>query len=239
MKYEKPPIKSWSFSRLSDFETCAYRAKLKVIDRLPEPERPLKPGQTEHANDRGTRIHTECENYVKGAGEFPIEAKHFKPEFNALQSLYAKGLVSLEGEWGFDRNWKPCDYKVAWLRVKLDVGVLLTPKRLVVIDHKTGRKFGNEIKHSEQATLYGLTGAIRYPQVTEIDTELWYLDQDELTHDARPVSKWLYFMKLFNNRGLKMTNATVFEPNPSKFACQYCPYRNEGCEYAYREGEKK
>jgi hypothetical protein len=46
-------ISKVSFSRLQNFEKCKYLAKLMYIDRIPEPERPLPPGKTEHANDRG------------------------------------------------------------------------------------------------------------------------------------------------------------------------------------------
>lgn len=59
-------ITSWSFSKLGDFEQCKLKTKLKHIDKIPEPERPLPPGKTEHANDRGTRIHTDCELYING-----------------------------------------------------------------------------------------------------------------------------------------------------------------------------
>ena len=62
-------IKAWSFSRLSIFEQCKLRTKLAYIDRIPEPPRPLPPGKTEHANDRGTRIHDAAERFVRGGAE--------------------------------------------------------------------------------------------------------------------------------------------------------------------------
>ena len=236
-------IKSWSYSRLADFETCAYRAKLKIIDKIPEPDRPLKPGQTEHANDRGTRIHEAIEAFIRGKGPFPVEADKFKPAIESLKTRFAAGAVSLEGEWGFDRDWVPCDYndrKKVWLRVKLDASVLLTQKHLLVVDYKSGRRDGNEIKHGEQTMLYGLTAAIRHPKVTHIDTELWYIDQKpgfNIADESRPVSRWLYHLKMFNNRGLKMTNATEFKPNPSSYACKWCPYKEGACQFAYVEGK--
>lgn len=232
-----PPIKSWSFSRLADFEICAYRAKLKVVDKVPEPERPLKPGQTEHANDRGTRIHDATEMFIRDKGSFPIEAEKFRPAIESLKNRFAKaGDVSLEGEWGFNKEWEVCDYKKAWLRVKLDASILLSPKHLLVVDYKTGRKFGNEIKHGEQTMLYGACAAIRNPKVEIIDTELWYFDQkpgENITGDSKPVSKWLYHIKAFNNRGRKMTEATEFKPNPSQYACQYCAYKDGICKFAH------
>ena len=82
-----PPttIKSCSPSRLNDYESCPLKAKLKMIDKIPEPERPLPPGKTEHANDRGTRIHGEIEAFVKGTGPMPIEARRFKDELERMQ----------------------------------------------------------------------------------------------------------------------------------------------------------
>ncbi len=236
-------IKSWSFSRLNEFELCAYRAKLKIIDRIPEPERPLKPGQTEHANDRGTRIHDGIEQFIRGnLKEMPVEAaKHFKDEINSLKTRFNDGAVSLEGEWGYNQDWEPCEYKRAWAKVKCDAVIHLSPKHIVVVDYKTGRKFGNEIKHGEQVQLYAIAASIRYPEVEKIDVELWYLDQDDLTHLSKPSAVWMRAHKLYDRRGNKMTSATTFKPTPSAFACQYCPYKDGICEHAYtdKDAEKK
>jgi CRISPR/Cas system-associated exonuclease Cas4 (RecB family) len=225
-------INNWSFSRLTEFESCAYRAKLKIIDRVPEPERPLPPGKTEHANDRGTRIHSELEAYIRDKGKFPVEALKFKAEIEALRRRFADGEAELEGEWGFNKDWEPCDYRKAWLKVKCDAVVHISPTHIAVIDFKTGRKQGNEMKHSEQLQLYALAAAIKYGKAETITVELWYLDVDDETVETKPVSKWLYALKLFNNRGLKMTSATEFKPNPNVFSCQYCAYKEGICEYA-------
>lgn len=228
-------IKSWSFSRLSEFEQCAYRTKLKVVDRIPEPERPLKPGQTEHANDRGTRIHDAIEQYCRGNGPFPVEALKFKAEIDSLANHFVKGKASFEGEWGFDENWQEVDYKKAWCKVKCDAVIWLSKTEIVVIDYKTGRKHGNEIKHGEQLQLYALACACRFPDVETIHVELWYLDQDDMTTDVKHADKWLKAIKLFTNRGNKMLNETVFKPNPNAFSCNFCPYKDGICEHAYSD----
>ena len=231
-----PPVKSWSKSRLDDFEKCPYIIQLKVIDKIPEPERPLPEGKTEHANDRGSRVHDGIEMYIRGKGNLPPEAsKYFQSEINSLKERFDSDAVSLEGEWGFDRDWKPTSYKTAWLRMKCDAVVHLSKQHVLVVDYKTGRKFGNEIKHGEQVQLYALGASILFPHATTIDVELWYLDQKgEITHESKPASKWLYHLKPFNNRGLKMTQCLDFKPNPSVFACKWCAYKNEGCEFAYK-----
>lgn len=217
-------IRSWSYSRLLDFEACPLMAKFKILDRIPEPERPLPPGKTEHANDRGSRIHNECELYVRGEGPLPQEARYFEDEFKSLAAKYKKGMVSLEGEWGFDKNWQTCDWKLAWLRLKLDACAHLNASHVAVIDYKTGKKFGNEIKHGEQLQLYALSVFLRYPQAEHVTAELWYLDVNDLTRldVARPIG--LRQLKPFDKRGRKMTEAENFPANPNMHSCKYCPY---------------
>lgn len=217
-------IKSWSYSRLVDFESCAFKAKLKLIDKIPEPERPLPPGKTEHANDRGTRVHNEIEAYIRGDGEFPQEARHFADEIESLKKHFKAGRVSLEGEWAFDKEWKETEWLYGWLRLKLDANVHLTGEHAVVVDYKTGRKFGNEIKHGEQLQLYALAVLLKFPHINHVTCELWYLDVNDLSSltVVRPIG--MRFFKPFDRRGRKMTEAIDFPPNPNTYSCQWCPY---------------
>lgn len=218
-------ISSWSHSRIVDFEKCKFSAYLKYDQRIPEPPRPLPPGKTEHANDRGTRVHDGAEQFVRGnQATLPHEAKHFIHELEAMRKLYALGIVSLEGEWGFDQDWVAVDWKTAWLRMKLDALVFLSPHEAVAIDYKTGKKFGNEIKHGEQLMLYQLATFLRYPELELVHTELWYLDQDDLTSRTFTRDQGLRFRHAWDRRGKSITTCTDFPPNANKWSCQYCPY---------------
>lgn len=217
-------IKSCSPSRLVDYESCPLKAKLKFIDKIPEPERPLPPGKTEHANDRGTRIHEECEAFVNNTGPFPIEARRFKDELERLQKLFKDGKVSMEGEWGFDRDWCVVEWVRAWLRMKLDALVFITPKHALIVDNKTGASFGNQIKHGEQTQLYALATCLKYPAIEFVTTELWYLDQDELVRNEFSRDQALRFYKPFDKRLKAMTDATVFPTRPNPISCKFCPY---------------
>lgn len=221
------PIPSWSHSRAVDFEKCKHMAWLKYDQRIPEPDRPLKPGQLEHANDRGSRVHDMLEQYVRGGTDFPNEAKSFRHEIDSMQKLFTSGIVHLEGEWGFNPEWEPHDWKTAWLRMKLDALVFLNPHEAVAIDYKTGRKHGNEIKHGEQLMLYQLASFMRYPELEVVHTELWYLDQDELTYKTFTRSQGLRFKRSWNDRGTAITACSEFPPNPNRWSCQYCPYGAE------------
>ena len=229
-------IPAWSYSRLSVFEQCPYRAKLQFLDKIPEPERELPPGKTEHANDRGTRIHEAAEIFVQQEVELIPELEKFSDEFYDLREKFKEGKVSLEGEWGFTQDWAPTAWMSTdiWLRVKLDALVWLSDDTALVVDYKSGKKYGNEIKHGEQCHLYQLATFFKYPQLQHITAELWYLDQDDITRFKYTREQGMRFFNNFNERGTAITSATEFPPKPNVFNCKWCPYAPHAsgvCEY--------
>lgn len=219
-------IKSWSFTRLSDWDKCPHMCFLKYVEKIPDP-RPAP------AAERGTAIHTMAEDYVQGKKKkVPQELMRFEAEFKVLQADFKAKKVSLEGEWGFDQDWRVTDYAGAWGRIKADAVHMLTPTHSIVIDYKTGRKFGNELKHKEQLTLYALALAIREPTVVEITTQNWYLDQkpgENLTSTNITAKQCIMkYMEYFDKKARAMTTAKKFPANPNKFSCQWCPYSPRG-----------
>lgn len=222
------PISSWSHSKMGDFESCKFRAWLKHDQKIPEPERPLPPGKTEHANDRGSRVHDGAELFVRGQGPFLPEMRHFKPEFEKLQKLFAVERVSLEGEWGMNQDWEPAPWTGAWLRLKLDALVFHSPEEATVIDYKTGKIWGNEIKHGEQTQLYQLVTFLRFPFLEKVNTELWYLDQDEKTTRSFTRDQGLRFRPNWDRRGTALTTCEKWPTNANKHTCKYCPYGSWG-----------
>ena len=229
---------SWSFSRLGDFDKCKKYYWLKHEQKVPEPERPLPPGKTEHANDRGSRIHDAAEKFVNGTGPFIPEMKEFQQEFEHLKRLYAAGKVSLEGEWGMDRDWEPCDWKNAWQRLKLDALVFASETEAVAIDYKSGRKFGNEVKHGQQLQSYQLNTFLRYPKLEVVHTELWYLDVKDITIQTYTREQGLRFKRTFDQRGKALTSCTDWPANPNRFSCQWCSYGPDGTGHC-AEGVRK
>ncbi len=224
------PITQWSISKAKTFSQCKLRAQLQYGQKIPQPDRPLPPGKTEHANDRGTRIHDAAERFVNGTGEFIGEMGKFAAEFHSLRKLYKDGLVSLEGEWAHDKDWEvaPWHNKSAWLRLKLDAMVMLSPHEAVVIDYKSGKRFGNEVGHAEQVMLYQLSAFLRYPLLEVVHTELWYLDVDEIAIQTFTRHQGLRFKKKFTDMGTSVTNCTDWPANPNIFNCRYCPYGPSG-----------
>lgn len=215
-------IQAWSYSRLLDFEGCAFKAYLKVVKHEPDPSGP--------AAERGTQVHDAAEQYVNGKRDDLIpELRKFSTEFEVLRAQYKAGCVSLEGEWAMDEDWAPTPWrdKRTWVRMKLDACVFRGDKKdnALVIDYKTGKKYGNEIKHTEQGQLYAVGVAMRNPEIQKIDVEFWYTDQDDILDMHYTRAEALKFVRPFTRRGKKMTAATEFPPNPNVFTCKWCPYK--------------
>ena len=220
-------IKAASYTRLSKFEACPLSAKLAYDDKIPEPERPLPPGKTEHANDRGTRMHTAAELFTHGGIELIPELMKFRAEHEKAREMFAAGKASTEGDWAYTKDWEPVAWMSSdvWLRVKLDLCVHISKDHVVVVDYKSGKRYGNEIKHAEQMQLYVLSTLFRFPKAATVTTELWYWDQDEIATMTYTREQGLRFVKNFERRIGAMINCVDFKPNPNFFSCRWCPYK--------------
>lgn len=229
-------IETWSYSRLKVFETCEWHAKLAYVDKLPEPDTVNRT-----AANRGTKIHLTAEEYVRGdlPENIPHELSKFEESFGELRAEYEAGNVSLEGEWGFTNEWEPTGWmeENTWARIKLDACQKIDQTAFRVIDYKTGKSWGNEIKHGEQMQLYAIATLLRNPEANGVISELWYLDEGgppkRVTYTRDQAVK---LMANFDRRAKLMTTAQLFKPKPNRHNCKFCPYgpNNGGsdiCEY--------
>lgn len=122
-------IPSWSPSRWQVFEQCKYRAKLQWLDKIAD--------NTPRPNaDRGTAIHQEAEDYVRGKAALTHNLRHFSDDFASLAAHFKAGRVICEEEWGFDREWRVAEWKRAWLRLKCDAVAHLDATHIAVVDYK-------------------------------------------------------------------------------------------------------
>lgn len=213
-------IPAWSHSTLKTFESCAYRSYIAKVKRIQEDWGP--------AAKRGSTIHKEAEDYVcDKTAELPESLKKFESEFTLLKHQFKEGNVELEGEWGFTIEWEPCGWMApdVWGRIKLDAILHETETSARVIDHKTGKMFGNEISHAQQALTYAIGSFFRFPKLRHVQTELWYLDHGEITRQAYTRDEAMVFMPSLHSRAITMTTATNFPPNPSRNTCRWCTYK--------------
>jgi RecB family exonuclease len=213
-------IPATSFSSLSTFEKCAYHLYLSKVEKHPDPSGP--------AAERGTKIHDMAEAYMRAEidEEIPAELSKFTELFQELRARFAEGHVHVEEDWAFTRVWDNTGWtsKDCWLRVKLDAMDRISPTAAIVYDWKTGRKFGNEIKHGQQALLYVLAAFIRYPELEFIESNMVYLDKGEKMTSSYSRDQAMLFFDRYNLRFNIATTALEFTPTPNASACKWCPH---------------
>ena len=223
--------KSSSFSRASDFEKCPLFFKYRHIDKIPDP-RPTD-SSVESPLDRGSRIHTMAENYVQNYKlPLPLELQGFEERFIKLRKLHKAGMVTLEEPVAFNKTWNRCsptDFDNCIYRMVADVVIRPSKHSIIIIDHKTGKKHGNEVKHHDQCMEYATSFALVEPEVQEFTLQLWYLDQPQEV--GNPTIKEFDREKVLLNfdkmrkRHTNVIETEMFPAHPSQFACRFCPYK--------------
>lgn len=221
--YELPlgPLRSWSFSALMVYEQCPYRSYLSRVQKIPEPE--------SEAMNRGTRIHQSIEDFITGKeAELSKEVKHHRDMIEGFRVNYEDGSVEVEGEWGYDRQWAINDWRSpnTWARIKLDLIDWQDENSAVVIDWKSGRKFGNEVKHATQLITYAIGAFMRFPHLEYVFGQMVYVDKNEVLTGRYTLDDVRMFKPKIEERALRMTTATEFPPKPSKMNCKWCPYKD-------------
>lgn len=236
-------ITAWSYSRLTTWEECPFKAKMKFIEKVEEPEGP--------ALSRGRAMEDAVYAYLfkRGVTKVPPDGQLFADMLKALKKM-ASGVLN-NREMAFDRDWKPCDWKDwdrVYVRVKMDLLWLSTSqdpfkppvsqKRscIRVADLKSGRIYEDKL---DQLHLY-LVSALclddgtlpMMPDVSQAD--MWYLDQGE-TRGKSMLRRDLPAAKAaWDERVAPMLADESFLPTPS-FRCTRCylsKKRNKGpCQY--------
>lgn len=235
---------NWSISKLLMYESCPMRFKLKYIDKSPEP--PLPP---DNPLERGQRIHTDLEHYIKGEIDSldKCEARNLTPlmpSYDKLRDLYGIGKATAEQDWYFNQDWEPCERENVWLWSKLDVSVIDTdaPSSIkigrdlfdthgsVAIsgDHKSGKSQYKTVDHIQQTQLYCAGTALKYPDVHLHVAELYYVDEGWIRQSVYTQEEALRFVGRFETRVQRLYADRIFRPNANKVTCLYCPFSPRG-----------
>ena len=166
----------------------------------------------------------------------PDTLKKFETKFKDMREGFINATVELEGEWGFTIDWEPCGWMEpgVWARIKLDAYVEESETSARVIDYKTGKQYGNEIAHSQQALTYAIGSFLRYPDLEIARTELWYLDHGKISRHSYTVDEIKERQETFHNRALKLTEATEYPAIASVQNCKWCHYGKSGVCNDYR-----
>lgn len=218
-------VKTWSPTGLQ--QVCEYRTFLKRVKRIKEPD--------SEAASRGSMIHDLGEHFVDGTiKELPHELEKFGDRFEMMKYEYTCGNVMVEQDWGFKRDWSPAEVSwvngkpTYWGQMKLDLMHFESPTSALVVDYKTGKKYGNEFKHNQQGQYYTIGAFLRFPELEFIKTEFWYLDKgEELTNTYTRDQAMVFFPKLEQKADL-FTRMMRFDPEPSINNCRWCSFKDTG-----------
>lgn len=243
MANETATITAVSFSRLEVYEKCPKEAHLKFCKKIPEPDRgephsrcptSEESGEREWHNDRGTRLHKSMDAYVRGHSDvYAPELKPIDVEMTNARVAYEQGLVHTEQMWCYKEEWE----RTAWddwdgirIRVKTDIfwvteGTLAAPIEAVVIDLKSGKKFGNEVKHASQLQLYALGAFKRYPTLEKVYVEIWYVDQNDIKTVEYTRRQAIGNQEDWDERFEVAMSDVIFESRPSESNCKWCAYK--------------
>jgi hypothetical protein len=234
----EPPVKFWSFSSLMQFEKCPYSVYLQRVEKSPGP-----PPRDDDPRERGNRIHKDAELFIQGDGGITPLLKKIEPQLEAARTAYSEGRAQVEQMWKFDTDWTPTEWGTHWSLVKCDLVEDPNQPHMTITDWKSGKSWGNEVKHGMQMQHYAVHGFLKYPDTVMITTRLVYTDEGAVrkkvyTRDGLPA-----LAERWKERALKLTTATTFKPKPNKSNCKWCDFGpNDGtgaCPYGVEDPNHK
>lgn len=207
----------WTYSRLSDYETCPALYAGRYRNKWPG----FKPKQ-HPAAERGEKIHGLMEQAVLGGPKLKGALDRYAPYVDSLVKTYPHRETELP--LGFDVNWRPTAWKAdnLWLRAKMD---FFGMKRVVakVVDWKTGGIYGS---NADQVRLYAGMTFERFPSVKKVEVELVYLDQKQSISEEIKRADWPDKREEFTRRATDMLTAEAFPAKPGP-QCGYCSFSVE------------
>jgi len=248
----------FSHSRLTCFDQCPYRFKLKYIKNIestePKPE----------CFQRGVRIHEEIENgketeeannaYRLSGISRPTETPVYSYQSTRkgykgglLQSrLYRKESIyaveQKEIPFAFSKEFVVIDYEspLAYFRGVIDYLKCETNTKetteLVGLQAMEGIKqvliydwkTGKKTEDRFQMEIYLLYAALCYPKVKDISGYFVYVDQDRRSREYRLTDTSVVIKKL-QGKINQILSCTEFVPTPG-YSCAICDYKKT-CEY--------
>jgi CRISPR/Cas system-associated exonuclease Cas4 (RecB family) len=223
-------IPSWSFSNLMDYEACPHRAWHKSINKSPRPP---------YEENRGTNLHTRIENFFSGTHDaFPDISPYARDEIYSYRELsrLPHYTYNIELQYSIGIDWEHCDPKNAWGKaiVDLEYECENNPDHLSIVDWKSGKIEGNEVKHIMQGQLYSLVACTTRPNLNAITVEFLYLDEGRTRRNLYKRDQILKWQPKWHERAKTMTGALTFPPKANKANCRFCMFGPQGsdvCEY--------
>ena len=199
---------TWSYSKLSLYESCPAKYKYRYLEGLKTPKAA--------AASRGTEIHEGVENYLHRRVEtVPAPAAAF---FSIIAEV-REHKPKIEHKIGFDKNWQPAPWDDAWGRSVIDAGYC-AKSEVHIQEWKSGKIYDD---HADQRRLYSTLGSLVWPAAKSFTIRTYYFDQgvikkltitaDDMEAIKDDFSRRVYFMEIDDECA----------PRPS-WSCNFCDY---------------
>lgn len=226
-----------SHSRLSDYNQCPLKFRLKYIDKASN-------FKEDDANKsvhlvRGSNVHKALENYVvkKNAGEQGIresslpEVESTKPFIDKVYSSYPK--VYPELQISVNQNWNTVEWfsKDSYYRAIFDL-IALKPGFAFVGDYKTG-KFTDYTPNNGYGQLE-LSSAIAlsiWPEADQVDVSYIYVDHRKIVTKTYTQNDKERLVNHFIGEHEKVNSDEEFKPKTNEF-CKWCQATKDQCPYS-------
>lgn len=202
--------KRWSYSSLSTYNECPAKYYYSYIENRPWPSSP--------AMMRGTRLHSEAEDFMKDATmPVPYELRKIGQTLDGLRNKKAQPEVV----WLVNKNWEPTDNQdEAWVKAIIDVNYT-EEKVLYCYDYKSGQQYPS---HRDQLELYSILGLLRYPHVDRAESGAIYIDGGFTGTEGSIIRPMLpRLIEKWDVQAKRMEMDSNFIANPGG-ACRWCPY---------------
>jgi CRISPR/Cas system-associated exonuclease Cas4 (RecB family) len=216
----------WSYSQWSTYRKCPLWARLRYLDHEPEPPDPTY----DERRERGKRLHKNIENFIDGKEPYLTpEVSAFEGTLTDARELKAAGCaVEVEKVTYLDQFWRQTTAANKWLVFVPDLKVVVPGEINLACDHKSGKKFGNEVSHYAQIELYSVAAWRIDDSFDEYKGEVWYLDQRDVVKHKFFVPQLERAFARIDKEVDRMMNDKLFRPQPNKINCRYCPFSPRG-----------
>lgn len=226
-----------SHSRLSDYNQCPLKFKLKYLDKSPK----FKEDESKSPHlVRGSNVHKALENYVVQKTAPGMEVKITSlPEVESTKPFVDRFLenydvVIPETQIAIDKNWQRVEWfsKDAYYRVIYDL-IALRKTDIQIVDYKTGkfRDYDTGPSGKGQLHLSGAIGLYLWPDVPEVITTYAYVDHRKTIPKKFVQEDKVELRAHFDAEYEKVNSDDKFKPTVNEF-CKWCPATRDDCPYS-------
>lgn len=212
----------WSYSSLSQYETCPRQFYLIRIAKI-------LPDQQTKQRYEGNEVHDALHKAVAGKQALPEKYARHQPIVDKLRAT--PGERFLEYKFALSKSLQPVSYwdDNVWVRGVLDVGIV-RKSSAIVLDYKTGKRKVD----LDQLRLFALAGLSLWPHVQSVRTGYVWLQTNAVDPEVFAREQKVEIYRDFAARVHRMETSEQnndWPPRPSGLCKNYCPVGFSLCEH--------